>query len=393
VGFGPNVGALTRVIPVVQQVAHPSYRGGDWDFGVLRLGQAATGVTPIPMNERPMTSADLGRPIRHVGFGVTGPSGAGGGVKREVTYNLRQVTRNAIESGAPGKQTCQGDSGGPGFMVLPGGAQEQLVGVVSYGDQSCAYQGWDGRVDVAAPWVRTTMGAWEAPTCAADGACVPGCAPIDQDCACAADGRCTADCADLLSDPDCPRDCVRNSICAQADCPVPDPDCVNVGSLCSVAQQCRARQCVSDSQHPNAYCSQACVGAADCPATMDCAAGRCRYPLKPERRLREACSRTNDFCVSSICTGPAGGIARCVQPCVVSSDCAGDASCEAGADSQRYCRPKDLRFAPTILVATQQLTAPAAGCSSTRSAGLPSLWLFALALPLLRRRRAAASEG
>lgn len=389
VGFGPNVGALTKTIPVAQQVRNPSYNGNAWDFGILRLSLPATGITPIPLNDTALTTANVGQAIRHVGFGITNASGVGSGVKREVTYNLRQVARYTIESGASGKQTCSGDSGGPAFMVLPGDTQEKLVGVVSYGDQSCVIEGWDGRVDVAVNWIRTTMGAWETPTCALDGACVPGCTPVDQDCACAADGQCTTECADLLSDPDCPRDCARNNVCAQADCPTPDPDCVAEGALCSAAQQCRERLCVSDSQHPDTYCSKSCTAPADCPATMECASGTCRFPIKPERQLFEPCSPAGDFCVGSICTGPVGGITRCVASCTVTTDCPAGSVCEAGTDSRRYCRPADLKFTPTILSAANSLSVPAAnGCTSV-DAGLPSLWLLALAFPTLRRRRAS----
>jgi len=388
VGVGSTVAGLTKVVSVAQQIAHPSYRGGAWDFGVLRLAQPVVGVTPIPMNEAPMTSSLVGRPIRHVGFGITNPATQGGsGVKREVTYNLRQVLQYTVESGATGKQTCQGDSGGPAFMVLPGESSEKLVGVVSYGDQDCAYEGYDGRVDVVAPWVRTQMAAWEQPTCATDGACVPGCTPVDQDCACVADGRCTADCADLSKDPDCPRDCVRNNVCAQAECPVADPDCVAVGGACTVAVSCKGRLCIGDAQHPQSYCSQSCASAADCPATMECAAGACRYPLKPTRDLFDTCSAASDFCVDSICTGPSGGLTRCVKSCLITTDCPSGSTCEAGGDSRRYCRPANLRFEPTVLGATTMLQGPAAaGCTSV-GAGLPSLWLLALALPALRRRR------
>lgn len=391
VGFGSSIGALTKTVPVAQQVKNPSYNGNAFDFGILRLAQPVTNVTPIPINDVALTTAaDVGRPIRHVGFGITNASGVGGGVKREVTYNLRQVARYTIESGASGRQTCSGDSGGPAFMVMPGSAQEKLVGVVSYGDQNCVVEGWDGRVDVVASWIRTTMGAWEQPTCAKDGACVPGCTPVDQDCACAADGQCSADCVDLLSDPDCPRDCVRNNVCAQAACPAPDPDCVAEGGLCSAAQQCKERLCVNDSQHPDTYCTKGCQGQADCPSSMECAAGTCRYPLKPERQLFDSCSPSGDFCVGSICTGPVGGITRCVASCTVTSDCPSGSVCEAGADSRRYCRPPGLRFTPTLLPAAGTLAAPAAaGCSSV-GVDLPSLWLLALALPALRRRRASA---
>ena len=229
VTFGSTSDAPTRAVQVTAQYENPSYTQSRFDFGILRLATPVLDVTPIALNETAMTAAHVSRSIRHVGFGLTAPGGMTMGTKREVTYPLRRVTPYTIESGAQGKQTCQGDSGGPGFMIMPGGTKEVLVGVVSYGDQNCAYEGYDGRVDLVAAWVRQTMGAWEQPTCSTDGACVAGCTPVDQDCECKADGACGATCLDAAMDPDCPRDCAQNSVCATQSCGRPDLDCVIEG--------------------------------------------------------------------------------------------------------------------------------------------------------------------
>jgi V8-like Glu-specific endopeptidase len=385
VTFGTYSASPTRAVQVSAQYRHPSYAGAGYDFGLLKLATPVAGVTPIPMNETPMNSSHVGRPIRHVGFGLTVAGGSQSGIKREVTYNLRSVQQITIESGAAGKQTCQGDSGGPGFMVMPGQTTESLVGVVSNGDAQCLYEGYDGRVDVAMPWIRQTMSSWEAPTCATDGACVQGCTPIDQDCVCVADGQCSAQCLDAALDPDCPKDCASNGVCATQACGVPDSDCVPEGGLCSVSTQCVGRLCVSDPQNTQTYCSRGCQSNADCPSTMECAQGACQLKQKPVRQLFDSCSKTADFCTQSICTGPAGGITRCVKGCIVAADCPGGSVCEAGADSQRYCRPVDLRFTPIQVPAVPgNLGAVVSGCSAS-GAGL-TLWL--LGLPLLRRRRA-----
>lgn len=383
VGVGASSSSPQRVVQTAQQVRHPSYGGNAWDFGVLRLAQPITDVAPIPLNESALTAADVGKPIRHVGFGITNPSGAGSGVKREVTYNLRQVSRYTIESGANGKQTCQGDSGGPGFMTI--GGVEKVVGVVSYGDQNCAYEGWDGRVDVAAQWIRTTMAAWETPTCATDGACVQGCTPVDQDCVCVADGTCSAQCTDLLKDPDCPRDCVANGVCALQACPKADPDCIAEGGFCQTSMQCKGRLCITDSQNSQAYCSKSCQQSSECASGMECAQGSCLFVQKPERHLFDPCSKT-DFCIDSICNGPADGITRCVKSCIASSDCPSGSQCEAGADARRYCRPANLRFTPLLLTHAGTIDSPAqAGCSSV--SGMPMLSLGLIVLTALRRRK------
>lgn len=385
VTFGTESVSPSKAVQVVSQHRHPNYGSNAYDFGILRLASPVLDVTPIAINETTLTGSHLGRPIRHVGFGLTSPSSDVSGTKREVTYPLREVTPLTIESGAQGKQTCQGDSGGPGFMVMPGGSKEVLVGVVSYGDQHCAYEGYDGRVDRVAPWIRQTMGAWEQPTCATDGACVPGCTPVDQDCECKADGVCGSACMDSAMDPDCPRDCAANNICATQACGRPDTDCVAEGNLCASQFECQARQCVTDRQHPNSYCTRGCQVSADCPATMECAAGSCRLKQRPERVLFDSCSAATDYCLEGICTGPAGGISRCVKTCIVTGDCPSGSVCEAGADSQRFCRPGGLRFSNiTIPAVPLAVGARASGCSATGFGA--ALWL--LAVPLLRRRRA-----
>lgn len=387
VTFGTYSGSPTRAVQVTAQYKNPNYNQSAYDFGILRLATPVLDVAPIPINETPMGASLVGRAIRHVGYGLTVANSNNAGTKREVTYGLRSVQPYTIESGAAGKQTCQGDSGGPGFMVLPGGTQEVLVGVVSYGDQDCAVEGFDGRVDVGAPWIRTTMAGWETPTCSTDGACVPGCMPIDQDCACKADGVCSADCADPAMDADCPRDCAQNNICATQACGRPDPDCVAEGNLCSAEVQCKERLCVTDPQNPAAYCTKACASNLDCPSAMECSNGDCRKRQRPTRQLFDSCVPSNDFCTQGICTGPAGGIARCVKSCLVTGDCPSGSVCEAGFDSQRFCRPADLRFTNVVLAAAPAVTGAAAqGCSAS-GAGF-ALWL--LAAPLLRRRRPRA---
>jgi V8-like Glu-specific endopeptidase len=385
VTFGTYASSPTKAVRVISQVRHPSYNRSAYDFGILRLETPVTDVTPIPMNETPMNSSHVGRPIRHVGFGLTQGGGSDSGTKREVTYNLRQVQAYTIESGAQGKQTCQGDSGGPGFMVMPGGTQEVLVGVVSYGDENCMYQGYDGRVDVVVPWVRTTIAAWETPTCSTDGACVQGCAVIDQDCACAADNVCGSECLDSKMDRDCPADCAQNNVCATQACGRPDPDCVVEGGLCSSTVQCKGRVCINDPQNTANYCSVGCQQNSECPATMECAQGICQKKQRPVRQFLDTCFASTDFCVDSICAGPSGGISRCVKSCLVSGDCPSGSVCEAGTNSQRFCRPSDVRFTNvTLPAASQTVGTLATGCTATGA----SLALWLAAIPLLRRRRA-----
>ena len=386
VAFGTYSTNPTSVVRVVGQTRHPMYTGQSNDFGLLQLERAVTNVPLLRMNDAPMTNALLGVAVRHSGFGVTdGTSQTGGGIKREVSTPLRRVANTSFESGGMGKQTCQGDSGGPGFMTLPGETSERLIGVVSYGDQGCQQFGVDMRVDTVVPWIRQTKSAWEEPTCEMDGLCKPGCAVLDQDCACATDGQCTAECVDVSMDTDCPKDCATNGICSVNDCPRSDPDCVTEGGLCSAETQCRGRKCVNDSQNTDTYCSRPCAQQSECPASMECNAGACRLPLRPERRLLDSCTTLLDFCVTSTCNGPQNGITRCVTPCTVTADCGDGSACEGGSMGGRYCRPANIDFKPkTLPVLQPSLGGVAKGCSSAPGGLLAALVLM---VPMLRRRR------
>lgn len=422
--FGSKVYAPTQYVKIARMIAHPEYatsQGQRMDFGVVQLANAVTNVTPIEMNTTALTvSSVVNKPIRHVGFGLTSGGGTSDGQKREVTYNVRMVSQYVLESGAAGKQTCQGDSGGPGFMKLNGSNVETVVGVVSYGDENCNQFGADGRVDVAASWVKTTMNAWEAPSCSTDGKCVQGCASPDQDCVCVADGTCNPQCVDLLKDPDCPKNCVKNGICALEACPVPDTDCVAEGGACVSIDQCKTRLCVSDAQHADLnYCSRSCGTQSDCTTGMDCVNNACVLAQKPVRQLGEQCGPEH-FCALGGCNGPSGGATRCVLTCIVASDCGTGSTCEVGADSQRYCRPSNLDFSKVttttpsgtgggsggtggtstvtmsggnILIQKAEIdepAVPAGGCASTGFGDFTVIGLLAASLGLIRRRRASA---
>lgn len=388
VTFGTQSWNPTSSVKVVSQTKDPAYNGNSHDFGVLQLEKNVTVTTPIEMNPTPLTQGDVGRSVRHVGFGVTDGAGNGGGLKRQVTYDLREVKSTTIESGATGMQTCGGDSGGPAFMITTGSTVERVAGVVSYGDPDCIQYGIDSRVDIGLNWIKGVMNAWEAPTCGKDGKCLAGCAPIDQDCACAADTRCTADCAVPSEDPDCPKDCGATGVCSQAACPVPDPDCAGVGKVCQTAYNCVSRSCVTDTQNRIPYCSQSCAQDADCPALMGCdVAGRvCLFKPRPEKQLYDECSQA-DFCVSSICTGPIGAaVTRCVRPCTSTADC-GTGTCEGDSTGQRFCRPPlDAARFDTIKIpraVTEGTAANPGGCTAAPGGLIP---LAALLLALRRRR-------
>lgn len=285
--FGTRTLQPTRRVDVVEQLTAPSYDGFAHDLGLLRLAAPITDVSPLALNASPLSAGDIGRTVRHVGFGIDdAQAGTGEGTKRQVSFPLRQVLPWAIESGAEGQQTCSGDSGGPALMAGTDGSAESIVGTVSYGDQACAQAGYDARVDVDIDWLGEVLGRWDQATCAADGLCRPGCAPVDLDCACAADGVCGPSCVEPTRDPDCVRECGADGLCSAHSCPAPDPDCAGEGGACQSHADCASRLCVRDEQLGIRYCSRGCTGPAGCAAGMNCnPAGLCVLSAEARRSL------------------------------------------------------------------------------------------------------------
>jgi len=70
VTIGTYAATPTKAVQVAQQYRHPSYNQSAWDFGLLRLASPILDVQPIPINETPMAQSLIGRPIRHLGFGL-----------------------------------------------------------------------------------------------------------------------------------------------------------------------------------------------------------------------------------------------------------------------------------------------------------------------------------
>jgi MYXO-CTERM domain-containing protein len=159
---GPDVNSASsrelHPIPTVHFHAEFSstdvQKGHDIAVGVLDV--PLTNTAPLTLNTRPIDGDLVGQPVRLVGYGKdsgTDTTGASAGVKRQVSTRLNSYTDDLLRLGQSGMTTCEGDSGGPAFMTVDGA--ERIVGVVSFGDASCAELGVDTRVDVFADdWVR-----------------------------------------------------------------------------------------------------------------------------------------------------------------------------------------------------------------------------------------------
>jgi hypothetical protein len=137
--------------------------GAPYDFALMELASPPTGMAPVALDGAALGSADLGRTIRHVGYGVTDDStSAGGGTRRTVSYTINRIDGMLVYSGAQGEQTCTGDSGGPGLVTSDAG--EVIATVTSDGpDCQLSQDGWDDRVDLVQDWITATVSTWDTP--------------------------------------------------------------------------------------------------------------------------------------------------------------------------------------------------------------------------------------
>ena len=271
-GLGPKTSSATEILDVVQAIPHPQYGQGNvdgWtvnvhDIAILVLDKAAT---TSPMQYRTASIDGLaGAPITFVGFGVTVPGNpTTTGTKMKVSSTIGKVATQGFfnyTSPANPKNTCTGDSGGP--AVLNTGGVDEIISVVSGGDEACAENGFNTRVDVHAAWIEQLIEQHDpqgpVPVCG-DGVCETGetAAGCPADCggpvcgdglcewgedeqACPADCKPPVQCGDgeceaPETSESCPPDCDITSVCGDGDCEAPEtsescpPDC-DITTVC-----------------------------------------------------------------------------------------------------------------------------------------------------------------
>lgn len=365
---------------------HPQWNAQSLENDIaLLLLDAAPAVTPKAWRGGALSQANVGAPVRLVGYGRTYTEDAG--KKREVSVVIAGVEPTLVTfDQTNGKGGCQGDSGGPAFLKLSGG-EERLIGVTSFGDQNCQEFGAYTRVDAYASFIDAWLTEHEPATCAEDGQCKAGCAPVDVDCACAADGECSTACPTLARDPDCPKTCGQDGTCTDVACPAPDPDCVAVGAACASAAVCSSRRCVSDAQHPQRYCTVSCGAGVACPSGLVCGNdGACLKPQLPEASRGEACTKGETFCAGGdVC---AGEPATCSRICASDADCASGSQCSGVEGATKFCEATKVAQKVAKEAALSEEAPPrlVGGCSAG-SASDASWSCLLILLAAARRRR------
>jgi secreted trypsin-like serine protease len=177
--FGPDARKFSTgtVVDVVSIHLHPEYNDAttDNDIAVLKLAQPVS-INPIRLLTQPMADSWIGTPVAFVGYGVTRHNKDDGGIKRSVQIPLSEIMTHSFRYDSPTKNTCFGDSGGGAFVKIDG--EHFLVGVTSYGDESCTEYGVNTRVDTYGAFLRkyladepcagigtgTAASGWDAPS-------------------------------------------------------------------------------------------------------------------------------------------------------------------------------------------------------------------------------------
>jgi len=121
------------------------------DFAVIVL-DTPMAVRPLPINRASLGQA-MGKTVRQVGFGImTVGNPQSGGVKRQNSAPLAEVTSLLLSIAPNPHALCEGDSGGP--LLYDDGKGEAIVGVASFvGNPACLRASYYQRVDTQLAWL------------------------------------------------------------------------------------------------------------------------------------------------------------------------------------------------------------------------------------------------
>jgi MYXO-CTERM domain-containing protein len=268
---------------VVATIPHPDFSMnslGDNDIGLIRLQTPMTDRAPTPIN-RVHDDAMVGISVTQVGYGATEVGGQGAG--RLFALASKKTTscsgfgasdaKLLCFSQTDGQGKCQGDSGGPSFATING--VERVVGVTSFGDQSCAQFGADTRTDAELDFLYANAPELQ---CQAEGSCNEDCGrnglPVDEDCTlCTKDSECEAE-----------EICQGDGRCVPAPF-TPGGD----GSECSANEDCGSNICASSDE--GSICTSTCTTNEECSDGLECiSAGGDQNVCWPEQPDTGGCS-------------------------------------------------------------------------------------------------------
>jgi secreted trypsin-like serine protease len=171
-----NSGTVVRAAMTIPKAEFDVGNLGQNDIGLIKLMTPVTTVPFIPVNLDP-AAAPVGIKVVMVGFATA--QGGGGSVGRQFQLLDRTSASCSSFGGSDAsllcfnqtdnKGKCQGDSGGPSFATI--GGKQTVVGVTSFGDQTCAQFGADTRTDAEMAFLLMHVPQLES-TCENDAECM-----------------------------------------------------------------------------------------------------------------------------------------------------------------------------------------------------------------------------
>jgi secreted trypsin-like serine protease len=142
---------------------HPDFDEDSLENDVAVVGLAETApVAPLNIVTTELDASFVGREIRLIGFGATGPDETNHLRKRSGTTSITSYTDDDFRFKPSPSQTCVGDSGGPALAKI--GDHEAVIGLTSSGDSNCAAYGRDMRIGRYLPFFQGYAKAYSIPT-------------------------------------------------------------------------------------------------------------------------------------------------------------------------------------------------------------------------------------
>ncbi|MCC6750704.1 MAG: S1 family peptidase [Deltaproteobacteria bacterium] len=310
--LGGNVHAAdvaSRVVPIAEMHAHPSYTNGTPpgqlavydDIALVKLARAVTGVEPVKLVRKAevATLVQTNRPVEVIGFGQTNAaSEQSTGVRYQGITSIFQVGTHELWIYAPqGPQKCRGDSGGPtlGDLDAGEGYDWRVIGVASRAGENCTMGSVETRVDMYAEWIHGVVGS------------LP--------------------CGSGLSAP----------------CEPPPPPTTTrkpLGDRCASSSECVANLCVGFQGAK--VCSRLCsLSAPSCPQGFACQPasgdkGACIALSAVKAPLGGSCAGS-DQCESGLCGAGPDGATFCTQLCTPSTGCGEGMECLPAGSGRHAC--------------------------------------------------------
>jgi uncharacterized protein (TIGR03382 family) len=408
--FGTTVGGSGQSIAVTEAHAHPSYYTANDgapmnDVSVWKLASDAP-VTAMPWQQTSLGNPS-GKTVQLVGYGVTNANQqTGNGTRREVDGQITQMDSTFIYYGNGYSGTCQGDSGGPMFL------NGVVIGVCSFGDQSCVQEGANTRVDVFADFITQYVGSTQsqpAPvtvtvTAPSNGATVSSSFAVTANVTTTAGVNKVeflidnATVATLTSAPwtyqaanlaagshqitvrGTGSDGGTGQASVQVTVQSTTPTGCSSSNPCPTGYDCVNSQCVV--HQPTGGCSTQ----SPCATGYTCVSGTCVVVTPINPGATGASCAQNAECQSGMCVDGATGSGYCTQACTGDHDCPNNSACWA-MGGMSLCGPAYSAIPANPDTGTDR--AVTGGCQAggrpAGPAGALSLLLLALGLVLRRR--------